>query len=70
MKHLLLTILSFVIFTINASAQLAEQQQIQKLNLVYQQIRSIYVDDVSLEPLVEEAIRATLSELDPPLHLP
>ena len=65
MKHLLLTILSFVIFTISASAQLTEQQQIQKLNLVYQQIRSIYVDDVSLEPLVEEAIRATLSELDP-----
>ncbi|MBO5801720.1 MAG: S41 family peptidase [Alistipes sp.] len=48
-----------------ASAQLTEQQQIQKLNLVYQQIRNNYVDDVPLEPLVEEAIIATLKELDP-----
>ena len=48
-----------------ATAQLTKQQQIQKLNFVYQQIRNNYVDDVSLEPLVEEAVIATLRELDP-----
>ena len=65
MKHLLLTVLSLIAFTICASAQLTEQQQIQKLNLVYQHIRNHYVDDVSLEPLVNEAIKASLKELDP-----
>lgn len=65
MKHLLLTILSLVIFVVGAYAQLTEQQQIQKLNLVYQHIRNHYVDDVSLEPLVDEAIKATLTKLDP-----
>ena len=63
MRHLLLALLLFICY--NATAQLTEQQQIQKLNLVYQQIRNNYVDDVSLEPLVEEAIRVTLRELDP-----
>ena len=65
MKHLILTILSIVTFATCASAQLTEQQQIQKLNLVYQHLRNHYVDDVSLEPLVDEAIKATLKELDP-----
>ena len=65
MKHLLLTILSLVVFVVGAYAQLTEQQQIQKLNLVYQHIRNHYVDDVSLEPLVDEAIKATLTKLDP-----
>lgn len=65
MKHLILTILSLVTFISGASAQLTEQQQIQKLNLVYQHLRNHYVDDVSLEPLVDEAIKATLKELDP-----
>ena len=65
MKHLLLTVLSLTVFTICASAQLTEQQQIQKLNLAYQQIRNLYVDDIVLEPLVDEAIRATLKQLDP-----
>lgn len=65
MKHLLFILASIVALVQNVSAQLTKQQQIQKLNLVYQQIRSIYVDDVDLEPLVEEAIRATLAELDP-----
>lgn len=65
MKHLLITLLSLVIFCVSVSAQLSEQQQIQKLNLAYQQIRNLYVDDISLEPLVEEAIKATLQRLDP-----
>ena len=65
MKHLLFTLLSIVTFAVGASAQLSEQQQVQKLNLAYQHIRNHYVDDVKLEPLVDEAIKATLKELDP-----
>lgn len=48
-----------------ANAQQHNQQQIQKLNQLYSYLRSNYVDEVDLEPLVEEAIRATISELDP-----
>lgn len=65
MKKLLILIISLALWCVSASAQLTEQQQIQKLNYVYQQIRNNYVDDVPLEPLVEEAIKATLKELDP-----
>ena len=65
MKRLLISIIGIVLWCVSASAQLTEQQQIQKLNYVYQQIRNNYVDDVPLEPLVEEAIIATLKELDP-----
>lgn len=57
--------MSIVTFAVGASAQLSEQQQIQRLNLAYQHIRNHYVDDVTLEPLVDEAIKATLKELDP-----
>lgn len=65
MKRLLILTICLVICCISASAQLTEQQQIQKLNYVYQHLRNNYVDDVPLEPLVEEAIKATLRELDP-----
>lgn len=62
----LLTLIAFMAFgCLCALAQFTEQQQIQKLNYVYQHIRNNYVDDVPLEPLVEEAIIATLKELDP-----
>lgn len=47
------------------SAQQHNQQQIQKLNYVYNYLRNNYVDELDLEPLVEEAIKATLAELDP-----
>lgn len=46
-------------------AQQHNQQQIQKLNYVYNYLRNNYVDDIDLEPLVESAIEATLQELDP-----
>ena len=59
MKRLLISIIGIALWCVSASAQLTEQQQIQKLNYVYQQIRNNYVDDVPLEPLVEEAIKAT-----------
>ena len=65
MKRLLILTICLVICCISASAQLTEQQQIQKLNYVYQHLRNNYVDDVPLEPLVKEAIKATLRELDP-----
>lgn len=65
MKRFVILIVSLVALCVSASAQLSEQQQIQKLNYLYQQIRNNYVDDVSLEPLVEEAIIATIKELDP-----
>ena len=65
MKRLIILIASLALWCTSASAQLTEQQQIQKLNYVYQQIRTNYVDDVPLQPLVEEAIKATLKELDP-----
>lgn len=65
MKRFVILIVSLVALCVSASAQLSDQQQIQKLNYLYQQIRNNYVDDVPLEPLVEEAIIATIKELDP-----
>lgn len=61
----LLFALVATLLTAQAQTQLSQQQQIQKLNYVYQHIRNNYVDDVPLEPLVREAIIATLKELDP-----
>lgn len=66
MKKLSITLAFLISCAINASAQLTEQQQIQKLNYVYSYIRNNYVDkELSLEPLVDKAIRATIAELDP-----
>lgn len=66
MKKLSITLAFLISFAINASAQLTEQQQIQKLNYVYSYIRNNYVDkELSMEPLVDKAIRATIAELDP-----
>lgn len=65
MKRLLTLVLGFIALHVSAIAQSVDQHQIQKLNYAYQQIRNNYVDDVPLEPLVEEAINATLRQLDP-----
>lgn len=40
-------------------------EQIQKLNVVYRQLLDKYVDEISLDSLVEHAIVGTLSQLDP-----
>lgn len=40
-------------------------EQLQKLNRFYRYLNGLYVDSVELEPLVEQAIRAMLGELDP-----
>ena len=66
MKYVVSLIIALALWCVGASAQKSEQQrQIEKLTFVYQQIRNAYVDDVPLGPLVEEAIRATIKELDP-----
>lgn len=65
MKHLVISIIGLVVFCSSATAQLTDKQQIAKLNSVFEHIRDNYVDDVSLEPLVQEAIIATFKELDP-----
>lgn len=65
MRAFVILVANLLLFCGSVTAQLTEQQQIQKLNYVYSYIRNNYVEDVSLEPLVEEAIRATLKELDP-----
>ena len=65
MKHLVISIIGLVVFCSSATAQLTDKQQISKLNFVFEHIRDNYVDDVSLEPLVQEAIIATFKELDP-----
>lgn len=39
--------------------------QLQKLMAVYRRVADLYVDEVDMAPLVEEAIRGMLEELDP-----
>ena len=65
MKRLLCLIVGLVVFCGAATAQLTDRKQVDKLNTVYKYIRDSYVDDVSLEPLVERAIIASFKELDP-----
>lgn len=65
MKRFVISIIGLVMFCSSATAQLTDKQQIAKLNSVFEHIRDNYVDDVSLAPLVERAIIASLKELDP-----
>lgn len=44
---------------------LSNQEQIQKLNTCYRYLQQAYVDEISLDRCVEEAIKASLKELDP-----
>ena len=65
MKRLLLSLLVLVLCCTSLSAQQTKRQLIKKLNSVYELLDEYYVEDVPLEPLVEEAIRTTLHSLDP-----
>lgn len=65
MRRLFILCLFLVGLCFSTSAQNPIKRQIKKLNNVYSFINDNYVDDVAIEPLVEEAIRATLKELDP-----
>ena len=68
MKRILRSTLAavFVAIGLCASAQTDDAaEQLQKLNRFYRYLNGIYVDDVEMKPLVENAIRSMLSELDP-----
>ena len=50
----------------NPNQKLAQNvEQLQKLMRVYNNLDRLYVEDVDKKPVVEEAIRGMLSELDP-----
>ena len=40
-------------------------QQLEKLNYTYNYLQNNYIEEIDLEPLVTEAIKATLKQLDP-----
>ena len=65
MKRLLISIVAIALCCTTLSAQQSRRQLVKKLNSVYELLDQHYVEDVPLEPLVEEAIRATLNRLDP-----
>lgn len=53
--------------TASAQQEAAEKAfaQLQKLNRFYRYLDATYVDEVDMEPLVEDAIRSMLGDLDP-----
>lgn len=56
----------FVVACLGAAAQTEDAaEQLQKLNRFYRYLNGMYVDTVEMKPLVENAIRGMLSELDP-----
>lgn len=64
----LLALLFFLIFLplgICAQEQEESVRQLQKLTRFYRYLDGLYVEPLEMEPLVEEAIRAMLAELDP-----
>ena len=65
MKSLLISLIALTMCCTTILAQPTRRQLIKKLNSVYELIDEYYVEDVPLEPLVEEAIRTTLKRLDP-----
>ncbi len=70
-NHFSRIILALALVTVGqASAQLklpkqADEQAIRKLNIAEMAIRSLYVDEVDEQKLVEDAIRGMLEKLDP-----
>lgn len=65
MKRFLISLVAIVLCCTPLSAQQTQRQLIKKFKSVYELLDQYYVEDVPLEPLVEEAIRATLKRLDP-----
>lgn len=65
MKRFLISLFALALCCVSVSAQQSKRQLMKKLDRVYQLIENIYVEDTPLEPLAEEAIRATLKSLDP-----
>lgn len=67
MKRLLFTLILALAVTSSWAQQrvLSNQEQIQKLNTCYRYLQQEYVDEIPLDKCVEQAIRASLKELDP-----
>lgn len=63
MRQLLLFVTLLFYLPVSAQDDVLVQQQ--KLNQVYRYLEKFYVDKVEMAPLVEDAIRAMLEELDP-----
>ncbi len=62
-----LLLILFTIFSLSPllAQRAADAVQIQKLLSVYRKLAELYVDEVDMAPLTEEAIRGMLEELDP-----
>lgn len=67
MRRLILALMFTLVATSLWAQQrvFSNQEQVQKLNACYRYLQQNYVDEISLDKCVEEAIRATLKELDP-----
>lgn len=67
MRKVFALLLSLLIFAPSLWAQSNEEatEQMQKLNRFYRYLHGVYVDSLQMAPLVDEAIRAMLAELDP-----
>lgn len=66
MRRLLLTLTMLLLSAALYGQEAGESSvQLQKLNRVYRYLNSLYVEEVEMAPLVEEAVRAMLLELDP-----
>ncbi len=67
MKVRFRTLLLAMVLTLGAhnSSQADDREQVEKLNLFLEHLFNNYVETVDSEPLIEEAITAILSKLDP-----
>ena len=72
MKAFSLALTLLLALAVNCSVTAQEEQsaaksfeQLQKFNRFYRYLDATYVDQVDMEPLVEDAIRSMLEDLDP-----
>ena len=72
MKAFSLVLTLLLALAVNCSVTAQEEQsaaksfeQLQKFNRFYRYLDATYVDQVDMEPLVEDAIRSMLEDLDP-----
>ena len=72
MKAFSLALTLLLALAVNSSVTAQEEQsaaksfeQLQKFNRFYRYLDATYVDQVDMEPLVEDAIRSMLEDLDP-----
>lgn len=68
MKRVVFAIVLFVVSVLPLSVNAQQKdavEQLQKLNRFYRYLNGMYVDSLDMKPIVENAIRGMLSELDP-----